>query len=129
MVVRERLDQPEDAHHQEEETEDVGVTPANVFSGRISEIAPAIRKRTPKIHSIHRVAPAVSEPKTRFSDPRGKEHDPDEHPDGGDRGLVELEDHQRAREPEDAGGEPDPPQICDLAEWIGHLRADCDCHE
>jgi hypothetical protein len=50
----------------------MSATPANVSSGRISEIAPAIRNRTPKIHRIHRVAPPVSEPKTRFCAPAAR---------------------------------------------------------
>ena len=49
----------------------MSATPANVSSGRISEITPAIRNSTPKIHRIHRVAPPVSEPKTRFCAPAG----------------------------------------------------------
>ena len=86
---------------------------ANVFSGLMKAITPAIRNSTANSHMTTRSQPPASDPNTNCWNAGQDEHQPDQHAHRGDRGLVELQDHQGDHYPGDAGYQPEPPELAD----------------
>ena len=101
---------------------------ANVFSGLIKAITPATSNSTAKSHMTSRSQPPASDSEHELLEAGQDEHDPDQHADGRDRGLVELQDHEGDHDPGDPGYQPEPPEAaerdsglveCDGSAWYG----------
>jgi hypothetical protein len=119
VPLRERLEQPEEAHKQEDEPKDVGHSSEGLL------------RRNHQDHSgnqeQHTEYP--QDPPRRSADERTEqevlqsgeqEHESDHHTDFGNRGLVELDHDQRDHDPEDAGDKPEPPEVRRLTERISY---------
>src|SRR5215218_1228131 len=90
----ERLDDPEDADHQEEEAEE------------IEEPAAAVGQR----------------PHGDLLEAAREEQDPDDHADRCDRGVVELKDHQADDHPGEPEDEPQPPEAREALHGLAGRR-------
>ena len=87
---------------------------ANVFSGLMNAITPGDQQQQAEEEQDPAAAsPRVSDPSASCWKPESEEHDPDQHADRGDRSLVELKDHQRDHDPEEAEDQPQPPQLAE----------------
>ncbi len=83
---------------------------AKVFSGLMKVITPATSNSRPKRNITNRQPSAQERSVRQLLEAGQHEHDPDQHADGRDRGLIELQDHEGDHDPGDAGDQPEPPQ-------------------
>ncbi len=121
------LQDPEDADEQEEEAEHVGE--------RVERVLGADQRDHPGDQEEHAEEPV--EPGAAFGhrsdgellEPGRQEHDPDDHADGRDRGVVELEDDGADDHPGEAEDDPEPPEAGDpldrLARLLVGVRGQC----
>src|SRR3954462_9947893 len=108
VALDERPDHPPDADHQEQEAEDVGDARERVLG--LDEAEDAGDQKQPAEDRPEPPCGLGDRGENDVLDAGEAEHDPDDHADGRDRRLVELQDHQGSGDPRDPDDDPQPPQ-------------------